>query len=92
MPTTPIPPLNSEDFIVLAPGPAGGLVVPLDAYRLLFELVDRDFMLSQRGEALLVVGPNGTKPDLSAPDIARIKRWKYHILAMLTYRAPEIVH
>lgn len=65
-----------------------GLTVPADAYRFLFSLLDRDFVLVQEDDKLRVKGPNGQKPDLSADDIQKITRWKHHILAMLAYKAP----
>ena len=83
------PPSDGE-FVTLAPGPNGGLTVPLDAYRLAHELIGRDLILSQTGETLRIKGPNGTKPDLSESEVEQIKRWKFHLIAMLVYRAPEL--
>ena len=81
----------SEDFVTLAPGPNGGLTVPLDAFNLAHELMThRDLILSQTGDVLRIKGPNGSKPDLSPSEVERIKRWKFHLIALLVYRAPEL--
>ena len=80
----------SGEFVTLAPGPKGGLTVPLDAFRLAHELIGRDLILSQTGETLRIKGPNGSKPELSQSEVERIKRWKFHLIAMLLYRAPEM--
>ena len=83
----------SEDlFVHLPPGPNGGLDVPADAYRLLSSLICRDLVLtgiSGDGRTLRVTGVNGAKPDLSPEDVAGIKKYKFHLLALISYRAPE---
>ena len=76
----------TEDFVMLA----GGLTVPVDAFNLAHELVGRGLILSQSGETLRIKGPNGTKPDLSQSEVERIKRWKFHLIAMLVYQPPEL--
>ena len=78
------------DFVTLAPGPNGGLTVPLDAYNLAHELIGRDLIFSQTGETLRIKGPNGSKPELSQSEVERIKRWKFHLIALVVYRAPEL--
>ena len=82
----------SEELVTLAPGPTGGLTVPVDAYNLILELERRDLILSQVGDTLRIQGPKGTKPELSAADVERIKRYKHHLLVLLAYRAPGIAH
>ena len=83
--------LNSE-FVILAPGPTGGLTVPLDAYNLAHELLTtRELLLVQVGDKLRVRNRDGTVPTLSADDQARIRKWKAHLLAMLSYQAPPVV-
>ena len=79
----------SSEIVSLAPGPNGGLDVPVDALRLVFELLERDLALETRGEQLFVKGPNGSKPDLSGSDVERIKKYKFHLIALLAYVAPE---
>lgn len=82
---------NSE-FVTLTPGPTGGLTVPLDAYNLAHELLtQRALLLVQVGDKLRVRNRDGTAPALSADDQARIRKWKHHILAMLTYEPPPVV-
>ena len=83
-------PHSDGEFVTLAAGPNGGLMVPLDAYKLAHELIGLGLILSQTGETLRIKGPNGSKPDLSESEVERIKRWKHHLIAMLLYRAPEL--
>ena len=77
--------MSDPDYVELA----GGLTVPGAAYRLISDLIGRDYSLRQEGEMLRIAGPNGSKPELSADEIAGIKRYKAHLLAMIAYRAPE---
>ena len=85
------PQSNSDEFITLAPGPTGGLTLPIEVIRLACSLEERSFVLSQHGESLRVQGPNGTKPDLTPEETILIKRYKGHLLALLTYQAPEVM-
>ena len=82
--------MSKDDFVTLEPGPNGGLTVPLDAFNLAHELIGRDLILSQTGDVLRIKGPNGSKPELSEYEVERIKKWKFHLIAMLVYRAPEL--
>ena len=83
---------TDEPFVTLAPGPAGGLTVPLDAYNLAHELLtQRGLLLVQVGDKLRVRQQDGSAPVLSADDQARIRKWKAHILALLAYQAPPVV-
>ena len=79
----------ANEFVTLRPGPKGGLTVPVAAYNLIFALVNRDLVLTQHGESLRVQGPNGTKPDLTPEETALIKRWKFHLIALINYVPPE---
>lgn len=69
---------------------AGGLTVPVGVLTLMFALLNRGLELRQDGDLLRIVWPGGAKPDLTETDVASIRRWKYHILALLAYRAPEM--
>ena len=81
--------MSKDDFVTLEPGPNGGLTVPLDAFNLAHELIGRDLILSQTGETLRIKGPNGNKPDLSKSEVERIRKWKWHLICLLNYKAPE---
>ena len=67
----------------------GGLMVPVDALRLAWALTDRDLILSQEGEKLKIKAADDGKPDLSEDEIAKIKQYKFHVLALLAYQPPE---
>ena len=85
-------PSSSEAFVTLAAGPSGGLTVPLDAYNLAHELLtSRGLILVQVGDKLRVRQQDGSAPILSADDQARIRKWKLHLLALLSYQAPPVV-
>ena len=73
---------GSETYVSLR----GGLTVPVEPLRLVFELQDRGFTLSQDGDALLVQPYQQLTPD----DCRQIRLWKRHILALLTYEPPEL--
>jgi hypothetical protein len=68
----------------------GGLTVPVDVLTLTFGLLNRGLELRQDGDRLRVVEPGGGKPALTEAEVASITRYKYHILALLAYRAPEL--
>jgi hypothetical protein len=65
----------------------GGLVVPSAPYLLALELEERGFTLSQEGDVLVVTPPER----LTRIDCQEIRRWKPHLLALINYRAPEMV-
>lgn len=67
----------------------GGLTVPVEAFTVAHGLMNRGFDLKVEGDRLRVVGVAGAKPDLSAEDVERITRWKYHLMAMASYEAPK---
>lgn len=80
-------PPNSEEFVTLASGPSGGLTVPLDAFNLAHELLtQRGLLLVQVGDKLRIRQPDGPAPTLSAEDQARIRKWKFHLIALLAYQ------
>ena len=82
---------NIWEYIDLLPGPNGGLTVPAEAFRLVHSLGRRGLDLRQDGAGhLRVSGPHGMRPELSSEDIAEIKRYKLHILALLAYQPPAI--
>lgn len=79
----------NTDIVSLKPGPNGGLEIPKDAYLLMFELADRDLILTQEGEMLRIKRSDGGRPEFLAGEVDRIKRWKQHVFAMLSYVPPE---
>ena len=81
-----------ETFVTLAPGPNGGLTVPLDAYNLAHELLThRELLLVQVGDKLRVRNRDGSAPTFSDKEKERIVRWKRHLIALLVYQAPPVV-
>ncbi len=75
-------------IVSLKPGPQGGLDVPEEAYELLFELAGRDLVFTQEGDLLRIKRSDGGRPEFLAGEVERIKKWKYHLLALLTYEPP----
>ena len=71
-------------FVVLK----GGLTLPLEALKLAWALEDRGATFAVDGEDLVVDGPSGLLTDA---DQVAIRRWKLHLMAMATYRPPEVV-
>jgi hypothetical protein len=53
---------------------------------LLWDLEARGFSLTQDGDAL-IVGPHER---LTRLDCEAIRKWKPHVLALLSYEAPEV--
>ena len=64
---------------------AGGLVVPAEPLRLVFNLQAQGFELSVDGHDLVVRPRSGLSPE----DCQLLRRWKLHILAILNYEAPR---
>jgi hypothetical protein len=60
----------------------------VEALKLFLNLEDRGIGMEAQGDRLRVFGPSG-KPVLTAYETASIKRWKYHLLALVAYRPPE---
>lgn len=77
--------MNGHTHILLA----GGLAVPVEPLVLALEFEQRGIGLRVEGDKLRVVGPNGAKPELTEDEIAAIRRWKAHLVALVEYRAPE---
>lgn len=74
----------SEAFVTLRDGRRGGLTVPVEPYRLVLDLEARGVTLTREGEALMV-GPARRVTDR---DRELLIRWKFHILALISYEAP----
>lgn len=67
----------AERFVSLR----GGLVVPAPAFLLLLDLEDRSFTLTPDGDTLVVQPSVRLTPE----DRDAIRRWKWHLLALLDY-------
>jgi hypothetical protein len=76
---TPMP-LDSDRpaFVVLRTG----LALPLAAVELALDLEQRGFYLRREADDVLLVGP---KSRLTEDDYLLIRRWKLHLLAIVTY-------
>ena len=77
------------EIVSLRRGPNGGLDVPVDAFRLAHELHNRGLRLTVDGDRLKVAGSDGGNPGLSDTDRVQIQRWKYHLMALVTYEPPD---
>lgn len=75
---------RASDYVHLRGAP--GVVVPLAALRLLWSLEERGFALSPQGDRLLVV-PGA---ELTEVDREQIRRWKSHLLALMTYTPGDL--
>jgi hypothetical protein len=75
-------PGSDQQYVLLK----GGLAVPAEPLRLLFDLEGRGFTLRREGDELVVV-PGRTLTDA---DRVAIRRWKSHMLALLAYMPPEL--
>jgi hypothetical protein len=73
---------ESAAYVVLR----GGLAVPVAPVRLLLDLERRGLRIERDG-ADLVVSPSAA---LTEQDCAAIRRWKLHLLALISY-APEVM-
>jgi hypothetical protein len=76
-------PASSDGYVLLR----GGLTVPVAPLLLLFELEGRGLTLTVDGDALLVRPASC----LTEEDCRRIRRWKPHLLALVSYQAPAIM-
>jgi TubC N-terminal docking domain len=72
----------SCEFVVMR----AGLTVPVEALLLALDLESRGVRLALDGDALLV-GPRGRLTD---EDRASIRRWKPHLLAIVSYNADAL--
>jgi hypothetical protein len=68
----------SDRYVMLT----GGLILPVSAIELALELEERSFRLSREDDSTLVVRPCER---LTREDCRRIRRWKWHLLALLDY-------
>jgi hypothetical protein len=71
-------------FVVLK----GGLTLPLEALQLAWAHEDRGATFAVDGDELVIDGPRGMLTDA---DQVAIRRWKGHLMAIATYRPPEVV-
>jgi len=72
--------VSASNFVTLR----GGLTLPVAAIRLALDLEDRGLTLTIDDGDVLVVGPRNRLTD---DDRALIRRWKRHLLAIVTYDA-----
>lgn len=70
--------MSASDFVTLR----GGLTLPVDAIRLALDLEHRGLTLTIDDGDVLVVGP---RERLTDEDRALIRRWKRHLLTIVTY-------
>jgi hypothetical protein len=76
--------VNTSSLVVLK----GGLVLPLDALLLAWELESRGFKFEPDGNGGLLVGP---RAQLTESDRIAIRHWKLHLAAISTYEAPDVI-
>jgi hypothetical protein len=74
---------SSDRFVQLHGGP----LLPVEPILLAFELEERGFTLTRLDGDVLSVQPYDR---LTREDCSRIKRWKWHVLALLDYVPPEV--
>ena len=70
-------------FVVLR----GGLSLPVEPLMLALELEQRGFRMTREKPDTLNVQPC---QHLTREDCARIRRWKHHLLSLLSYEAPQL--
>ena len=71
--------MSGSDFVVLR----GGLTLPVDAVRLALDLERRGLRLAADGDSLSV----GPRELITDADRNLIRRWKAHLLAIVSYDA-----
>ncbi len=78
------PPGSGEpvDFITLL----GGLTVARPALEVLIDLEQRGFRFTRPPEGGLAVSP---RADLTDDDRSAIRRWRFHLEALIAYEPPE---
>ena len=76
---------SDSDRYVLLPG---GLALPVEPILLAMELEDRGFTLRKEEPDTLSVQPYQRH---TREDCTRIRRWKPHLLALVSYVPPEAV-
>lgn len=74
--------MNGSEFITLR----GGLTVPVEPVMLALDLEQRGFAMWAEGEDILVQPAKRLTPE----DIAGLKQWKRHVVALLNYQPPEL--
>lgn len=74
---------GSERYVSLR----GGLTVPLEPLLLVLDLEARGFRLVPDGD-WIIVAPFS---QLTDDEQQLLRRWKFHVLALLDYRAPEVL-
>ena len=74
--------MTSSDFVTLR----GGLTLPLAALRLAWDLEDRGLHMTVLDDRLIV----GPRELLTDADRDLIRRWKLHLMAIVTYDADAV--
>jgi hypothetical protein len=64
-----------------------GLVLPIEPVLIAHDLEARGFRMAAYGEGGLLVSPLSK---LTIADCAQIRRWKWHLLAIVTHEAAEV--
>lgn len=64
----------------------GGLTVPLAVLRALWDFEDRGLHFRLDGDDIIV----GPRDRLTDNDRAQLRRWKAHVIALLTYVPPVV--
>ena len=72
--------MNDSDYLILK----GGLALPVGAFRLALDLEARGLHMRCEEGDVLVVGP---RERLTDEDRAGLRKWKPHLLAIVTYNA-----
>ena len=75
---------GSDRFVLLK----GGLALPIEPILLALELEERGFTMTKEEPDTLSVQPCQR---LTRDDCRRIRRWKPHLLAIVSYQPPEII-
>lgn len=78
--TTPTMSASVDGFVTLR----GGLVLPVEALRIVWALEAREIYIRVENADTLVVGPRRLITDA---DRAALKRWKPHVIALVEYCA-----
>lgn len=74
----------SDRFVVLRPG----LIVSREALEAVLDLEQRGVRLTAQPDGAILAAP---RTALTDADRASVKRWKFHILAILAYEPPALV-
>jgi hypothetical protein len=76
---------SERQFVTLA----GGLVLPVEPCVLALDLEARGFHMTREAGDVLSVQPYQR---LTREDCAALRRWKWHVLALLDYTPPAVQH